>query len=383
MKTLFICLSMIVSATASAQDEVNKGKVTEYLQNEQYKEVVDYLTPSIKDSQDIFILNTIGYAHISMERFAEAEVFYNKTITVDSTNFTANKYLAQIERERENYQQAVFYHKRMMQVQPQNASVFKSTGDLYQLLKEMDSSMVYYQKAYLLQPLNIRYAANYVTQLLNQKKYKTADSIINNFLSVDSNNVPATMLAIRSAYDKQDYKTASAFSAKWLNTKLDDLNIPTTVRLAIANYELKNFLMSHKLCDTVIKQGLQEEKLMYHSARALNKLGRHKESNDLLNQCLDLAISGDAEKYLFEKSDNFESLKQYNAAVAACDTAYFLFQKPLALYNIGRLYETRLNNKSKAISYYKRYVEKGMPTNLEEIKVYAYLKEMLTPKTTK
>ena len=126
-----------------------------------------------------------------------------------------------------------------------------------------------------------------------------------------------------------------------------------------------------------------DENLFYYTARALNKLGQYKESNDLLSECLDLAISENAEKYFFEKVENFESLRQYKSAIASCDTAYYLFHNPLALYNIGRLYETGLKNKDKAMGYYRQYVKKASPSTAQEKKVHAYLKEMLIGKETK
>jgi len=37
--------------------------------------------------------------------------------------------LAQIEKERENFTQALLYNNRMIKAQPQNASLYKSAGD--------------------------------------------------------------------------------------------------------------------------------------------------------------------------------------------------------------------------------------------------------------
>ena len=96
-----------------------------------------------------------------------------------------------------------------------------------------------------------------------------------------------------------------------------------------------------------------------------------------------MAITKDAEKYLFGKVENFESLRQYTAAIASCDTAHYLFHNPLALYNIGRLYETGLKNQAKANSYYKQYLRKASPGTAQEKKVYSYLKEMLESKAKK
>ena len=132
-----------------------------------------------------------------------------------------------------------------------------------------------------------------------------------------------------------------------------------------------------------MKQETTDENLSYYAARALNKLGEYKQSNELYEECLSLAISKDAEKYLFGKADNFESMRKHSLAIAACDTAYYIFHNPLALYNMGRLYETGLKNPEKANTYYKQYLRKASPTTAQERKVYGYLKEKLETKATK
>lgn len=129
-----------------------------------------------------------------------------------------------------------------------------------------------------------------------------------------------------------------------------------------------------------MKQDVLDENLFYYAARSLNKLGKYRESNDLYEECLNLAISKNAEKYFFGKVENFESLRQAKAAIASCDTAYYVFHNPLALYNIGRLYETGLKNKTKAHIYYRDYLKKAVPLTVQEKKVYAYVKEVLATK---
>jgi len=117
----------------------------------------------------------------------------------------------------------------------------------------VDTALYYYAEAYKLQPFNIKYVSSYATRLLNQKNYRTTDSILNIFLAIDSTSVPAINLAVRSLYEQDNYRLTSSFSNRWLNIKPDEINVSTTIRLAIANYELKNYLLGYKLCDTVIR----------------------------------------------------------------------------------------------------------------------------------
>lgn len=110
------------------------------------------------------------------------------------------------------------------------------------------------------------------------------------------------------------------------------------------------------------------------------KLNQFQKSNELLIQCLNKAISLNADTYLSSKADNFEALKQYKKAIAAYDTAYYLFKNPLSLYNIGRIYESGLNNKTIAYRYYSKYLKSGKPKSKDEKRVYAYVKELMEEK---
>lgn len=376
----YITISLLVSFYAvnicAQQSEIDKNKIADYFQNEQYNDAIRYLDSNTANhNNDTYVLNSLGYANYMNKDLQKAEDYYLKAFTADTLNFTANKFLALINTNNKHYDEAVGYYNRLVKTQPQNGILYKYIGDVYAEKDNTDSALIMYAAGYHLQPTSQKIVSAYASELLSGKNYKRTDSVLNTFLAYDSANSSVMMLAVRSAYEQENYKQAAIFSNRWLNVDFIDIN--TTVHLAVSNYNLQKYAVCFQLCDTILQQHIEAESILYYASRALYKLNQFKKSNELLVQCLSKAISKNADTYLSSRADNYESLKQYKQAIAAYDTAYYLFKSPLSLYNMGRLYESGLKNTKAAYRYYLKYLKSGKPQSKDEKRVYAYVKELL------
>jgi len=384
MKRLFTLLfafflpACFLAAQEGEPAAYDKNKVTDYFQNEQYTEAVQYLkSMESTAATDITFLNSLGYACYMLDQQPEATRYYQEALAIDSTNFTANRYMGLIKTNTKNYDEALFYYHRLIQKAPSYALLYKAIGDVYVREKLPDSALVNYATAYFLQPQNPKIVYSYADQLLDKELYPKADSILNEYLKNDTLNFSFIKLAIRSAYEQKAYDTAAAYTEKWKQS--DILDIGTTKQLALANYYIKRYEDCLDICNTLLDQDLEIESLYYYAAKALYQLKNYQKSNELLQKSIHLAISNTADSYYAARAENFESLKQYKSAIAAYDTAYYLFKNPLTLYNIGRIYETYLHNNAVAKQYYKRYIKIAKPESEDEKEVYNYVKKILTP----
>jgi tetratricopeptide (TPR) repeat protein len=205
--------------------------------------------------------------------------------------------------------------------------------------------------------------------------YRTIDSVTKVFLAKDTLNASIMKLAIKSYLAQRKMAEAAGFTKNWLLTGETDPR--TTVSLAQSNYSIKQYEACYNVCNNLLEQGIETEALFYYASQAKYKLNEFVKSTELLKQCLNLAVSKNTNLYYFSLADNFESLKQYKKAISSYDTAFYLFHDPLALYNIGRLYEQGLKNPKTAKDYYKKYMAVAKPKSKDEQKVYAYVKELL------
>ena len=144
--------------------------------------------------------------------------------------------------------------------------------------------------------------------------------------------------------------------------------------LALSYYNLQKYPECVSTCEYMLYNGFDVESIYYYEARAYAKMKEYRKSNDLLDICLNKAISRTAEWYYNDLGSNYEELKNYKAAITHYDTAYYLFKEPLMLYNCGRISETRLKNKAMARKYFTLYLKTAHPVSAEEKKAYNYVR---------
>jgi len=373
--TLFLLLLIFKyrSFGQASEEQIDKNKVSAFFQNEQYTDAIEYLeNKKVSNSSDISSLNDLGYAYFKDKNWTLAHQSYSKVLVLDSLNFTANNYEALINYANKDYNQELFYYERLLKMYPSNAGLNKLTGDAYTHLNKTDTASIFYATAYHLQPANTKIAAAYADNLLDKELYLSADSVTTAFLTKDSLNSVMLELSIRSYTTQNKMAKAAALSKHWMST--GEIVPKTSVSLAQANYAIQDYEMCYKICNNLLEQQIETEALLYYASQAKYKLNDFNKSNELLQQCLNLAISKNTNVYYFSRADNFESLKQYKKAIAAYDTAFYLFKDPLALYNIGRLYEQGLKSKTQARQYYKKYLAVAKPKSKDEQRVYAYVK---------
>ncbi len=373
-----------LSLHAQMQDEtVNKEVLTEYLQNEAYTETIQYLKSKNTDAfTDVFSINALGYAYFMSRNYIDAEQYYSRTLLLDSLNFSANRYMALLSNRFKKFDEELFYYKRLSRLRPGEAMIYKLTADAYLDLHHPDSAMLLYKKAYFMQPTNETIASSLVDRLINDKMYSTADSIGIAFLKQDSLNPNLTRLLIKSYMAQKRMSDVAALTDKWLST--NEIDPRTTANLSMANYNMHNYQAAFKVCDTLLQQGIETEALLYYAALAKYKLSDYNKSIQLLHAGLDLGISKNVNLYYFALADNFEETGDYKSSIKAYDTAFYLFKDPLALYNIGRIYENHFANLAMARPYYTQYLSIAKPTTEDDKRVINYVKQVLgKPKTGK
>lgn len=382
-KLLLFMLSFLISTPETfaqeSKPEVDRNKVSTFFQNEQYSEAIEYLESKQPFSgKDLNSITDLGYAYFMTENYFMSQRNYDSVLAIDSLNFTANRYAGLISKVNREYRTELFYNLRLLEIQPLNAGLNKITADTYQHLKSQDTALLLYAKAYALQPANTKIASAYVEALLDEELYVAADSVTVAFLAKDSLNSCLLKLAITSYTSQRKQVQAAKLTKRWLLT--GEIDPKVSVNLAMANYYTKDYTASYNVCNVLLEQGIETEALFYYASQAKHKLNEYNESNELLKKCLELAISKNTNLYYFSTADNLEALAQYKGAIAAYDTAFFLFRDPLALYNIGRLYEYSLNNINQAHAYYRRYLRIAKPVTKDEQRVYAYVKQALAVK---
>ncbi|MGG9963132.1 hypothetical protein [Ferruginibacter sp. SUN106] len=371
-KFLMLCFATILFVCgAGAQANFDKNKISDFFQNQQYEEAINYLTPLLDaDPKNISLLGYIGYANYMNDNENAAEIFYRQIFDIDSANIAALSYLA-ILTKIESPGESLSFYRRLVNLQPAKASHYRNMAELLKR-KQPDSSLFFYNKAYQLLPGDQKNSLGLADALIDNKIFIRADSIIEVALKKDSVNISFLKSAIRSGYNSGNYQNVIVPGERLV--RLNDPALTALTQVALSYYSLKLYSDCIRICDYMDQQGIANERILYYEAKAWSQLKEFNKSNALLKTCINMAISKDAETYYYNLAQNHESLKQYKVAISNYDTAYYIFKNPVMKYNCGRIYELSLKNSLLARKYYTEYLAKADPKDAEEKKAYDYVK---------
>src|SRR5882757_1238928 len=77
---------------------VDKARLMDYFQNQEFAEAIDYLSPALQaDSGNVAILGWAGYAYYMSDKTREAGNCFRRAVAVDSNNISALHYLVLLE----------------------------------------------------------------------------------------------------------------------------------------------------------------------------------------------------------------------------------------------------------------------------------------------
>ncbi|MEM6297797.1 MAG: tetratricopeptide repeat protein [Bacteroidota bacterium] len=159
----------------------------------------------------------LGNTEIAVNDPIKAHACYMKAIKIDSTEERAYKNLAEIEIQRRNYTNGIFYTKKWIQYQSKSPAVtafdkaeaFTQLGDLFAKIDSLDYAIIAYNTALKQNPENVM---SYVgLGLASERKSGSMTTAIQNFrkaLKYDPTNTVALQHLGLSLARKGDYENA-------------------------------------------------------------------------------------------------------------------------------------------------------------------------------
>lgn len=351
---------------------VDKDKVMDLFEDQQFDEAINYLSPVLKaDSDNMPVLTYAGYAYYMEDNEAAAVACYRRMLGVDSNSVTGLHYLVLLLQNSETAE-ALGYASRLLALQPGKSVWWRTVGELWRRKQRPDSALVYLQRAYTLSATDLKTITDLAGVLIEGHTYGQADSLLDTGLALDSVNVSLLKLRVQGAYYSKQYADALVPGERLL--RLQEPAVNALEWLSLSYYDLKQYPDCIRVCEGMQELGLDIEAVYYYESRAQAKLQHYAESDSLLRKALDKAISKTAEWYYDDLGDNYESTHDYRRAVAHYDTAFYLFRDPLVLYTCGRICETELHDLARARVYFRRYLVLAKPQTAEEKKVYRLVK---------
>jgi tetratricopeptide (TPR) repeat protein len=267
-KALFcISASILFISNAMAQTaSIDKGKVMDYFQNQQFEEALQYLSPALAaDSNDLSLLGYIGYAYYMNDNKKAAEACYQRMFNLDSTNIPALAYLVQLNM---NEDRAMDLTRRLIVLQPQKAVWWRILGELWRRREQPDTALEYLNHAYELAPKDGKNIAALADVLIDKRYYPLADSLLDGALERDSLNISFLRLRIKSAYTAGDYPSVLVPGERLIRVDEPTAVVNPLTWLALSYYDLKRYPDCIRVCEYMLHAGLDLESIYYYDARA-------------------------------------------------------------------------------------------------------------------
>ncbi|WP_315821278.1 tetratricopeptide repeat protein [Paraflavitalea speifideaquila] len=193
-----ICLLLALTALAQPSS-IDKNKVLDYFQEQQFDEAIDYLQPIVSaDPANQQALRYLGYAYYMSDHVKTAQQCYRRMFANDSVNITANHYLATFYYNRDP-ELAMQFFARLIRLQPSSAHYYRGLGALLSRSKLKDPALLFLDLAYAMAPGDGRNLVSLAEVLIDLKNFNRADSLLEIGLARDSMNMSFLRSRIRSA----------------------------------------------------------------------------------------------------------------------------------------------------------------------------------------
>ena len=351
-------------------------KLMQYFQNQEYAKAAQYIKQGeeFSDIPDKNFLSLLGYAYYMSHQYAEAATSFESLLKIDTVNSKAVYYLGKINAVKGNIPKALQYYCRLIEQKPGVASYYKQLAALWEQLDNQAAAGWYYKLAYKANPNDAIVTASLASHWIDQELYAQADRILDRALGQDSLQALLLQTRIRSAYEQEHYKEIFPLTRRL--RKMHFLSLKPYFREALAWFKLEKYDSCVTVCQFLDKNKLKTRATMYLEALSYKALQQYDKALSRLNTCISMAIDEAANDYYTEKGAVLELMHQPSKALKQYDTAYYIFQNPIQLYNKAKIYDVQFENYPTALRFYQRYLNrKKKPNEKDRIKVTAFVEK--------
>jgi len=150
-------------------------------QVQEAKNILDDLYRNNPGHEDVCCM--LGIIYIQLKDYVNAEIHFNKLVSINSSNIQGYYYLGEVLSARNDFEKAAKCYiesAELMPDSPQKADIYFKVASMYQRLNQLDESMGFYQKSLSLEENNA--IAHYNLSLIYHQKgliRKSENSLLN------------------------------------------------------------------------------------------------------------------------------------------------------------------------------------------------------------
>lgn len=358
MKKLLLLLFIyfyIPVVNAQNKSAVDKEKVLDYFQTQRYGDAALYLQSVFKENTtEPKELSQIAYAFMMAGKLSDAEKYYEKLHELQPENISTLFSLANINNRRSNSGKTKDYLVQVLKIDSTNFNAYKQLASLSKENALIAEQINYMVKANKLNPTEPEVAYDLAEFYFKANLFDQAEKILNPAIAADSNNLQLLKMKMPILMGGKKYKESILTGEKIMSYGDSSTFVLTNMGkshfLQLEYQKALNYFLK-------VSEVTKNETLFYNISLSYRGLKDYKNAITYLQKTIDLAISPNTASYYGLLGDSFENVDKNLDANVAYKRGLLFKNNGSLYYNIALVYETKLNDKKNAISYYNQYLK--------------------------
>jgi tetratricopeptide (TPR) repeat protein len=296
----------------------------------------------------------IGYCHYQLGRYTDAKLFFNEVLKQDSLQATALSSLGGIHEREINYQKALEYYLRLIEVDSTNSYYYKLCGLTAKKLNQPLVTLGFFSRAHQYNPGDIEAIDQITFIYLSMDQLDYAEQMLQKGLSIAPHNNKLLRNKARLANKRQHFPIVA--EALEQTMEQGDTTNYYQMMLGVAYIRLDSFERARYHFERLLARGEDTEHVHHYLGLAYQKQEDFEQAQKHMEIALEKAISpkigryhADLAKVLESQDDLSTALEHYQEAWARSDDAEDLF-------HLARCCDKYYADKSIALRYYEQYL---------------------------
>ena len=179
--------------------EKNKKKILNLYKEQKFLELIKLGVKLIKfNSNDAQLIYLLGLSSINLQKFLDAEKYFEKLISIKKTPEIYYTY-GNIQKKIKKYNDAVISFENAIKLKPNFSEAYNNLGNTKKIINKRDEAIVCYQKAIEFKNNNIEALISLSAILKEDRNYVDLIEVYKSILKLDKNNIK-TLYNLGSAY---------------------------------------------------------------------------------------------------------------------------------------------------------------------------------------
>ena len=370
--SLILLASLLFAINASAQEssKMDNSILLDLYQNQHFAEAADYLKKTNPEPvNDLKILSGLAYASQMAGRLPDAETYYERVFKADTGNTAVIFNLGNLNIRRGNNAKALSYFRKILLQDSTNFNVYKQIATIAQNSGDIKTEIINLQKANKINPNEPDVAYDLAVFYINYKQFKFADTVIRTALKADTANLLLLTGKAQIDFNLDKYKETIAECNSLINAGEQTSQVIRMLGTSYFNVQKYNDCIS--TFNLLEQSQTATETSYYYTAMSYKALKNNKLAIEYFEKAIKESISGNAAAYYGEMADTFDVMGLPKKAVSTYQKSLLYGFLPLSYYSIAWLYDSKLKNKSLALSNYRKFLKSNPPENKKAYIDYA------------